>query len=398
MDNDTILSNKLDHWNSDLARGLTPNNVILSLYIVIGMLGNSTVILIYGFKMKGNKEERYFIPFLATADFWASLVCASFGLALNMMQAQFNNNSLCKAWWFFAAYTTFCSIFLLLIIAIHRYLKVCRPLGRQMTLKWKRFAMCMVLIIAFALSAPMTYFYGSVSFPNEEEGIVGLRCSRLKTVNKTGSLIFGGIIVLTAISIIISLICFYARIGYTIITHFKYNKSVGKKDTNTSTEKPSQGDNSQVPHSSSGGHLSETDTGFQSVETDNTELSGTTNTEPTNGVVLTTNKTKEAKPNAFKSSAKRRKEQTNKKVVHKFTLMFMLITVIFLICYIPKVVIMLLEARNTRFWEEFSDSDRAGMLFVYRMYIINNITNPIIYAFLDHQFLKEIRVLFRICK
>lgn len=70
--------------------------------------------------------------------------------------------------------------------------------------------------------------------------------------------------------------------------------------------------------------------------------------------------------------------------------MFMLITVIFLICYIPKVTIMLLEARNTKFWEEFSDSGRVGVLFVYRMYIINNITNPIIYAFLDNQFSREI--------
>ena len=83
MDNDTEMSYKLDKWNSDLARGLIPNNVILSLYIITGLIGNSIVILIYGFKMKGNKEERYFIPFLATADLWASLVCASFGIGLN---------------------------------------------------------------------------------------------------------------------------------------------------------------------------------------------------------------------------------------------------------------------------------------------------------------------------
>uniref|UniRef100_A0A8W8LA44 G-protein coupled receptors family 1 profile domain-containing protein n=1 Tax=Magallana gigas TaxID=29159 RepID=A0A8W8LA44_MAGGI len=358
MDNDTILSDKLDKWNSDLARGLTPNNVILSLYISTGLLGNSTVILIYGFKMNGNKEERY-IPFLATADFWASLVCGSFGVALNMMQAQFNSNSLCKAWWFFASYTTFCSIFLLLIIAIHRYLKVCRPLGRQMTLKWKRFAMCMVLVVAFALSGPMTYFYGSVSFPNEKEGIVGLRCSRLKTVNKTGSLIFGGIVVLTVTSVIIFLVCFYARIGYTIITHFKYNQETRKEEGNTIAETPSQ---FNVLICNSDGVPSETDTGFRSVETNNTELSGddaTTNSEKTNDIVLAANKKNDVKTTSFKSSAMRRKEIENRRVVHKFTLMFMLITVIFLVCYIPKVIIMLLEARNTRFWEEFSDSGRA---------------------------------------
>ncbi len=131
MDNDTILLQKLDKWNSDLARGLTPKNVILLLFVVIGLLGNSTVILIYSFRMKGNKEERYFIPFLAIADLLASFVCALVGIGINMMQATFNNNySLCKTFWFFAVFTASCSIFLLLIIALHRYLKVCRPLVR----------------------------------------------------------------------------------------------------------------------------------------------------------------------------------------------------------------------------------------------------------------------------
>ncbi|XP_061163767.1 probable G-protein coupled receptor No18 [Saccostrea echinata] len=393
MDNNTFLSEKLEKWNSDLARGLTPNNVILSLYIITGLVGNSIVILVYGFKMKGNKEERYFIPFLAFADLWASFVCASFGIALNMMQAQFNNTDLCKAWWFFAAFTTFCSIFILTIIAVHRYRKVCKPLGKQMTLKWKRVAMCIALALAFILSVPMTHFYGSVSFPNNEEGIVGLRCSRLKTTNKTGSLIFGGVIVITAVTIIVTLICLYSKIGYTILVHFKYTK----KKESSATEKNSKSKHSQVGVSSSDDPLSETEN-----RTEDTELSGA-QSAPTSFTAarittLTINSAVVRKTNPHKSSAKKRKEKDNRRVVYKFTLMFMLITVIFLICYIPKVIIMLLEARNPKFWEEFSDSARAGVLFVYRMYIINNITNPFIYAFLDNMFAKEIKNFFKSCR
>ncbi|XP_048776222.1 cholecystokinin receptor-like [Ostrea edulis] len=401
MENSTYLSEKLDAWNSELASGLTPNNVILSLYIATSLLGNSTVILIYGFKMRGNKEERYFIPFLAMADLCASLVCASFGIALNMMQAEFNNTHLCKAWWFFAAFTTFTSILFLFIIAVHRYLKVCRPLGKQMILKWKRFALGLGLFVAFIHAVPMVHFYGSVPFPNEEEGIVGLRCSRLKTINKTGSLIFGGVIVLITVACIVTLIFLYAKIGYTILAHFKFSKSPCKPDTSSDTEKSSRINHSQVTISSRNDPLSGTENGTYSIETDNTELSESlppqTSTKTT-GKTLTTNTKLERKLNPYKSSAKRRKERNNQRVVHKFTLMFMLITIIFLICYIPKVIIMLLEARNPKFWEEFSDSARAGVLFVYRMYIINNITNPIIYAFLDEQFAKEIKSLFKVCK
>lgn len=63
--------------------------------------------------------------------------------------------------------------------------------------------------------------------------------------------------------------------------------------------------------------------------------------------------------------------------------MFMMIIVIFFICYILKVIIMLLEVGNLRFWEELLDLGRVGMLFVYRMFIINNIINLFIYVFLD---------------
>ncbi|XP_062575488.1 olfactory receptor 8B3-like, partial [Saccostrea cucullata] len=238
MDNGTSISEKIDIWNNLLAKELIPNNVILSLYIITGLVGNLTVIFIYGVKLKDSKEERYFIPYLATADLCASSVSASFGMALNLMQTKFENTYVCKTGWFFAAFTTFTSILILLAIAVHRYRKICKPLGKQMTLKWKRIALCLGIIIAFLLALPTTHFYGSVPFRNDEKGIVGLRCSRVKTVNKTGSLIFGGGLLLTAIAIIVSLICLYAKMGYTIIMHFKFMNTKGKKKAFSEPEHP----------------------------------------------------------------------------------------------------------------------------------------------------------------
>lgn len=237
--------------------------------------------------------------------------------------------------------------------------------------------MCLVLIIAFALSAPMTYFYGSVSFKNEKENIVGLRCSRSKTTHKLASQIFGGIAVLTIIIVIVSFICLYLRIGYTIIKHFKYSK---KQKTYNNTEKPRMNNKRKGAHSCSNGRLRNMDTEVKSLRS--------------NEEVLAASRTGDAKQSVFVTCAKRRKQ--NRRVVHKITLVFMLITVIFLICYIPKVIIMLLEARNARFWEEFSDLGRAGVLFLYRFFIINNIINPVIYAFMDKKFSKKVIIL--LCK
>lgn len=386
MDNVTLdISQRVKEWNNKIVQSLIPNNTILSMYMVAGLLGNSLVIFIYGFKMKGNKEDRYFIPFLAMADLWASLICASFGIAQNMMQATFDDEQLCKTWWFFAAFSTLTSVFFLLIVAVHRYLKVCQPLGRQMTLAWKRFALLIGLITAFILAVPMTYFYGSDPFLNEELGIHGLRCSRLSSANKTGSLIFGGLLLLITITIIVSLICLYSKIGLKIRDHLKRTKINRRHKTV---------EHSQGGVSNSDDRLSYTERDTQSRDTDDrTEDTGlSTVHRPTSTCreleVVTSTKNNGGKYIPKLSSVKRRKR---KRVVYKFTLMFMLITVIFLICYIPKTTIMLLEARKTSFWEEFSYTGRSVLLFVYRIYILNNITNPIIYAFLDKKFTKEIK-------
>lgn len=88
--------------------------------------------------------------------------------------------------------------------------------------------MCLVLVIIFVLLIFMIYFYGLVFFLNEEEGIVGLRCSRLKLVNKIGLLIFGGIVVFIIIFVIVFFVYFYFRIGYIIFIYLKYNKKLGK--------------------------------------------------------------------------------------------------------------------------------------------------------------------------
>ncbi|XP_062580711.1 uncharacterized protein LOC134242622 isoform X2 [Saccostrea cucullata] len=269
-----------------------------------------------------------------------------------------------------------------------------------MTLKWKRLALCLGVLVAFVLALPMAYFYGSTPFSKKEEGLFGYHCSRLKTVNKTASLIFGSTTVLTTVSVIVALICLYSRIGYTILKHFKRKKTVRKKKGNETTENlPNAIDlNLQTGVSSSENMQSDSEIGINSIEADSLISSVASNTHQSTGTLNSpTYVPPGGNPVLYKSSAKLRKEQTNKRVVYKFTLMFMLISIFFLICYIPKVILMLLEAIHLEFWETFSDSTRAGILFVYRMYIINNIVNPFIYAFLDHQFTTEIKKLFKNC-
>jgi cation transport ATPase len=144
---------------------------------------------------------------------------------------------------------------------------------------------------------------------------------------------------------------------------------------------------SQVDMNTADQHESNTDDEVDINTVDQRESS--TNEEKTPTSVETKQKT------SRQHKSKKDHEQINRRVMHKLTIMFMLITFVFLICYIPKVVLLLIEGLDPNFWENFSDSERSAVLFIYRIFILNNVVNPFIYAFMDLEFRKEVKSMIR---
>lgn len=417
----------LSDWNHSLAVVLIPNDVILILYLILGFGGNMLVILVYGLRMTKKSEERYFIPVLAISDLSGSVICASFAIGLNMFQAKFTNTSICKAWWFFAAFTTYLSMLLLAIIAVHRYLKVCRPFGKQMSVVYKRLSIMLAICLALILGAPTVMLYGSVDFPNTEKTLVGRRCSKLKNVSKIGSLIYSSIAGLVTLVTITMLIGFYGKIGCTIYRHFQHmskdgsEKKTSEKNAHFTVTSESRSHDTKETISfdvtSSRSDVTSSRTDVTSSRTYNNEpptlekcsdIIDNSNTkyseqDSSDAIQFENVDIVDSKNGPGKSKTRIKKKPTknedfNRKVMYKFTLMFMMITIVFLVCYIPKVFLIVMEARNPKFWENFSDHQRAVVLFFYRGYIINNIVNPFIYAFMDLKFRHEAWSLLRCSK
>lgn len=394
----------LSDWNHSLAIVLIPNDVILILYLILGFGGNFLVILVYGVRMTKTSDERYFIPVLAISDLSCSVICASFAISLNMLQVKYTNTSICKVWWFFAAFTTYFSMLLLTIIAVHRYLKVCRPFGKQMSVVHKRLAIMLVMCLALILGAPTVMLYGSVDFPNTEKTLVGRRCSKLKNVSKIGSLIYSSLAGIVMLVTITMLIGFYGRIGCTIYRHFQHmSKDESKKKTQEKnahftviSESRSLETKETISSDVTRGKSYNNEPPTLEICSDNTENSNTKYSEQESSdeiqfenvdIVDSKNEVGKSKTRIKKKPTEN--EDSNRKVMYKFTLMFMVITIVFLVCFIPKVFLLVMEAMNPKFWENFSDHERAVVLFFYRGYIINNIVNPLIYAFMDVKFRQE---------
>jgi hypothetical protein len=78
--------------------------------------------------------------------------------------------------------------------------------------------------------------------------------------------------------------------------------------------------------------------------------------------------------------------------------MFILISIIVVLTYLPRIIISVFEMNNFDFWHEFlHDGNNANkelliMVSIYRLYMISFFINPIVYSVMDLQFRKELRL------
>lgn len=71
----------------------------------------------------------------------------------------------------------------------------------------------------------------------------------------------------------------------------------------------------------------------------------------------------------------------------KIIVMFMLIFLIFIVSFLFKVVIFILECVDSGFWDFLFYSNRFLVWFFDVFFVINNIVNLFVYVFLDVKFL-----------
>ncbi|CAG2247742.1 unnamed protein product [Mytilus edulis] len=209
-------------WSREVHNNIIANAVVLSLYFVIGIIGNALVLVVYKTQLKHASVERYFIPVLAISDM-LSTICGSINnMAWDLMSDNFTNNALCKYFLFTISNTAYMSILLLLCIAFQRYLLICRH--HSLSLKHRHLMIGLSFVFANGLALPFAFFYGVNDFYNDGT-LIGTRCGRLKT----GLYLPGAIYAISFVSLmvmtVLALIFFYGRIACTVFEHFKSKRS-----------------------------------------------------------------------------------------------------------------------------------------------------------------------------
>ncbi|XP_033735344.1 alpha-2Da adrenergic receptor-like [Pecten maximus] len=417
----------LEDLNTYLARLLIPNDVILAIYLLAGLFGNLLVIYVYSFKLKTKRDNRFFIPFLACFDVLACTIGDSFAMSLNILPIIYYGDTLCKTLWFLSEATSISSSLLLLVIGLQRFLKVCRPFEAQMTSMWKKIALIVTVVSACLVSSPTVLFYGEIH-SYTLANMTGIRCGKRddNPYLVQGLLIYNVILFGTAVFGIVTMAVLYGLIARVIYHQFLRHRKSAHKNTKTHV-KIKYSDKSNTSMSC------DDDEDRVTMRKDYSTASPSTEGQSSNSVPTPTETDLESQipfpepdmddqsigdceindQNSKQENTKDEKEEKRIKRrsfdvlrenidnireklqrervynhfrVHRCTYMFMTITLIFFVSYIPRVVLMLLESLDPDFWSSLSNSQIQLCYFLYRMYLLNHVTNPFIYGLFDSRF------------
>ncbi|XP_062607168.1 thyrotropin-releasing hormone receptor-like [Saccostrea cucullata] len=146
--------------SNQYAEELLPNTIVQLIAAVCGILGNIPVLLMYGKYIEDKTRSRYFIPVLAFVDLVGCVSNAVHFYLQNTMSYNYPGVQLCKTLYFLNFFTGGFPAQLILVIALQRYLFICRPFGQQMTKTLCRISLLFIFLTSFGHSVPSLTLVG----------------------------------------------------------------------------------------------------------------------------------------------------------------------------------------------------------------------------------------------
>lgn len=333
-----------------------PPIIVMSVVLVLGVLGNFLVMYIYFLRFKIYSESRFFIPALAVIDMIACIVNCAGNLSEVTRPIMYVQDIGCKTERYLCLATTGASIFTLLVIAIDRYLTICRPFGRQIRLKWKKMSIAIIVIAAVILSIPY-YFFNGVK-ETSENGITYRVCTRTSDLESNVTLGFSCfyLIIIMAEFVILGVLYFHiGRVAFWQNKIHLQNVQAERVETSIATDANMDRDV------------------LESLATENQQnlqISSIKRTCTLNRAVKTASSLRTARRS-------------------RLAIMFLVITVVFAISFIPRVVLMVLESMTDI--DVYGKDSSIFLVFLDSIYVLNNIINPFIYGCMDRKFQLELR-------
>ena len=375
----------LEIINSKQLEILVPAYVLVVLMIVIGIPGNIITVCVYKRKMR-RTTSRIFILALAFVDLSNCLFTMPIEISIIMMFLTFDFPVLCAFCRTLTYILNGISALLLCGIAVDRYRKICMPLKPVFTPKKTRSICIAATLIGISFYIPGFILYGTqtVVIPfragNSTYSLQGHTCQINDQYKETKiqSYILA-VWFLATIVILVLLIIMYSRIGKAVYKRLKFERARHYSVSTTGNEHLRKRVLNDV---------TETSCSFEDVDeakrTDKPEVLKTMSLPLRHkiGKSLKENFRLSA-PNVY--SLKRDKMSSR---IHagRTTTMLFLVTIAYILSFIPFIVIVLVRTVKPQLYEHLSDAEKSIWNFFLRSYVFNCAINPILYGFFNKDF------------
>lgn len=350
--------------------------IMLSVISVIGGLGNGLVIIVYSRK-HDHLITTLFINVLAIVDCFTCITIIPMTIYIEYWEWRLSSALICKLYYFFNNSTIPFSAFLISLIAIDRYMCICHPFNKFMTLSRSKISIGIVLLLALLLGITSTFQVKILSGNNSTMVHNSTKFySTLKTTecadeskiqnSSTAAKIFFNIVqksqIISYTLCIAIVICLYVAIYSTVLrTRRKKRKLIGHHAMNRSTclwESP----NNVIPHPD------QVDTPSKLSDAD--LLLTSAKSTPNSKVFLSVPK---AEPRRVSL-----KSICDTQIFQNFrtAAMLFVVALMYIISFLPA----FLMINNLAVFN----------LQLFYMYYLNNAANPIIYCFMNPKFREDI--------
>lgn len=138
----------------------------LMTFSLAGSVGNAFVIYIFSRKRE-KSTTTVFILVLAMTDFFTCLVIIPFTIYYEVMEKRINSNVQCKVYMFLITSNIPFSAFIMVLIAFDRYFKICRPWNQCLDIRMSKKIVIAVLIFALSLGIIPSLTHGVYPISDE---------------------------------------------------------------------------------------------------------------------------------------------------------------------------------------------------------------------------------------
>ncbi|XP_062608299.1 vasopressin V1b receptor-like [Saccostrea cucullata] len=405
-----------EHGSSNLTNGITATIVLLVILMVVGILGNIHVLVVFGLHFQKSSTYVTFVFALAVINFLMCSIEIPFEILDLLYPYGLFNAWLCKFFRSSNATLSMSSVFILLLISIDRYKRVCSPLKIQWSIKKSRILIAITVFGAFVLSVPVVFIFG-LHTTEISSGELVQKCFFDDKVKGSMYPLLYLVFLQIATVVSIGILAFtYISIGLTIRKHARkrakmtyYAKDPKEKRLNIGNSKCCGNHSANLKTDIvNSGQVFVIGLNYrnQKLTNDWVQKVSTSNTSVSDIIISVKNKIKTKSAEKGKQQGEndifKRAVSTEHDQAKKNSKVFFLVTLVFIVMYTPYMILGVFLAVEEDFRENMNDVEitfyRLAMRFVY----INDVVNCFIYGILDHRFktcvFRFYKRIFTLCK